>query len=43
MWCNPEDTETVNFIGRIIAIFIHGTWNFLAMFSKTFVKIIAGD
>lgn len=28
---NPEDRETVNFVGRILAIFMHGTWNFLAI------------
>lgn len=39
---NPDDTETVNFVGRIIAIFIHGTWNFLATFSETFNRFIAG-
>lgn len=40
---NPDDTDTVNFIGRIIAIFIHTTWNFLAAFSPAFGKFLAGD
>ena len=37
---NEEDSNAISFIGNVIALLIHGTWNYLCIYSLKFNMII---